>query len=102
MPSLEINVLILVVINCYLMRGGSNVSNICHIEGYKPGSKRYNPNLGDNQKNALENLILLCPNHHKEVDNSEEYTVEMLKNIKREHEKSIDLFTNHRNDKLKV
>ena len=40
--------------------------------------------------NSYENLILLCANHHTEVDqNHNFYTVERLHQIKSEHEKSI-------------
>jgi hypothetical protein len=69
---------------------GNNFSNICHIEGYEKGSKRYNPNPSANERNMYDNLILLCPNHHKLVDSSEQiYTVEVLKTMKAEHEQQI-------------
>ena len=41
-------------------------------------------------RNSYDNLILLCANHHLEVDqNSEFYTVEKLHQIKAEHEQNI-------------
>ena len=40
-----------------------------HIEGENPNSARYNPNLDYPEKNAYDNLILLCPTCHDKVDN---------------------------------
>jgi hypothetical protein len=63
------------------------VGEMAHIEGEKPGSARYNPGMTDEQRAAYENLILLCPTHHKIIDKNEaEYPVEKLKQIKKEHE----------------
>lgn len=62
-----------------------------HIEGEKPGSARYNPNLNYPEKNAYENLILLCPTCHDKIDNDPQtYTVQKLKQIKREHEEECE------------
>ena len=82
--------------NCCAMPGcgaelckkdGTLIGEICHIEGIKPGSARYNPNLSEEKVNDTSNLILLCRNHHKEIDqNPEKYTVEKLKQIKEAHE----------------
>ncbi|UQB67590.1 ABC-three component system protein [Epilithonimonas zeae] len=64
----------------------TNVSNICHIEAAEQGGQRYNPNSDDEYRKSFENLILLCPNHHKVTDNITVYTVEALKEMKRLHE----------------
>lgn len=41
-------------------------------------------------KNDLNNLLLLCPDCHKEIDSSpEEYNVELLQEMKRKHEERI-------------
>lgn len=64
----------------------TNISNICHIEAAEPGGQRYNPDSNDEYRRSFENLILLCPNHHKITDNTEKYTVEVLKEMKRNHE----------------
>lgn len=53
--------------------------------------------------NSYENLILLCANHHTEVDqNPNRYTVEVLLEIKLKHEKSIanKLSDSTKNDRL--
>lgn len=62
------------------------LGEIAHIEGENAGSKRYNPNQTDQERNAPNNLLLLCPNDHTLIDRDEiEYTVEKLKKIKAEH-----------------
>jgi len=63
------------------------LAHICHIEAVEPGGARYNPDSNDDERRNFANLILLCPNHHKEVDNDvTKYTVDYLKNMKRVHE----------------
>jgi len=67
----------------------SNYSNICHIEDanknlYK--SDRFNPKMTDSERKSFENLILLCPNHHTETNNTEKYTVNDLREMKKNHE----------------
>lgn len=64
----------------------TNISNICHIEAAEPGGQRYNPSSTDEYRRSFENLILLCPNHHKVTDNVITYTVDGLKEMKRLHE----------------
>jgi hypothetical protein len=63
-----------------------NLSNICHIEAAEPGGERYNPSSNDDERRGFENLILLCPTHHAETDNVSQYTVEVLRKMKQEHE----------------
>jgi len=63
----------------------TNFSNICHIEDAEEGG-RFNPNMTDIQRASFENLILLCPNHHKETENTEKYTVDSLREMKQRHE----------------
>jgi len=64
----------------------TNISAICHIEAASPEGQRYNPYSNDDERRSFGNLILLCPNHHKETDNVEKYTVEVLRKMKQEHE----------------
>ncbi len=62
----------------------------CHIIGKKLNSPRY---IKDYQKlDSYDNVILLCGTHHKLIDdkkNEKIYTVEILRKMKKEHEKSI-------------
>lgn len=68
---------------------GDFIGEICHIEGANEGGERYNPFQTDEERRDISNLILLCPNHHKITDNEEIYTVEYLKEIKRNHESNF-------------
>lgn len=59
----------------------------CHIEAFSQGGPRYNPDTNEDEKNKESNLVLMCSRHHKVIDSlPEEYTVEKLKAIKKEHE----------------
>lgn len=67
----------------------TNYSNICHIEDANQDTHkkdRYNPNMTDKQRAHYDNLILLCPNHHIETNNPDNYGVSDLKEMKRSHE----------------
>jgi hypothetical protein len=56
----------------------------CHIVAQSPGGARA-ADIAD--VDGYDNLILLCRKHHKQVDDQRSYfTVERLKEIKREHE----------------
>lgn len=61
-------------------------SNICHIEGANEKSERYRAEMDDIQRANYPNLILLCIQHHDETNNVEKYTVEVLQEMKRNHE----------------
>jgi hypothetical protein len=70
----------------------TNFSNICHIEDAKENlhkSDRYNSNMTDVQRADYTNLVLFCPNHHIETNDITKYSVENLKEIKRNHETII-------------
>lgn len=73
--------------NQILINDGINNSNICHIVSDKPKGPRHRSNIDyDNE----ENLILLCRNHHNEVDtNVQEYSESILHNMKNIHERLI-------------
>jgi hypothetical protein len=63
------------------------IGQVCHIRGDKPGAARYDPSQAASERQAYDNLIILCPNHHTVVDDDERaYTVERLFCMKIEHE----------------
>ena len=65
------------------------LGEMAHIKGNKPGSNRYDLDQPATERDSYENLILLCPTHHTLIDKSEnedEFTVELLHEMKREHE----------------
>lgn len=70
-----------------------------HIKGEKPTAPRYDPNQSDAERESYENRILLCPNHHTEIDaDPNTWTVERLLQIKANHEQQI--INNRRYPKL--
>lgn len=66
----------------------TNFSNICHIEDAEPGN-RYNNNMTDTERADFNNLLLLCPNHHIETNDSIKYPVSVLKQMKQDHESNF-------------
>lgn len=62
------------------------IAEVCHIEAASEGGERYNPSQTDEERASYENLILLCPTHHKITNDVEKYTVEKLKEMKANHE----------------
>ena len=61
-----------------------------HIKGEKPNSARYDENMTDKERNCYENLIIVCGNCHKLIDDQPNtYTIEKLHEIKNNHEKWI-------------
>lgn len=68
------------------------LGEMAHIKGNKAGSNRYDSSQSDAERDSYENLILLCPNHHTLIDKPEnefEYTVDLLREFKSEHERYI-------------
>lgn len=58
-----------------------------HIVGEKEDAPRGKSTLTLDERNSYHNLILLCPNHHTEIDNNEaDWPVEKLHQVKSEHE----------------
>ena len=64
----------------------------CHIKGEKNGSARYDRTQTDEERDSLENLIMMCCKHHKIIDARPDiFTVEELTEMKRKHEESTDV-----------
>jgi hypothetical protein len=58
----------------------------CHIVAEEPDGPRGNHPLPPEKRNLFANLILLCLEHHKIIDDQpDKYTVEELQRIKQEH-----------------
>ncbi len=69
--------------------GKSITGKICHIEAASPNGPRYNSQSTDDERRDFNNLILLCDECHTMIDNPENltiYTVEVLKQWKKNHE----------------
>jgi hypothetical protein len=71
-----------------IVQGRTVTGDICHIEGRKPGSARYDVAQTAQERHGYENLILLCKPHHAMVDSdSETYSVARLREMKASHER---------------
>ena len=69
---------------------GSLIGEECHIEAQSVNGPRYNAKLTDEQRDDYSNLILLCPTHHKMIDDDpDKFTVDVLKKMKTDHEKRV-------------
>lgn len=63
-----------------------------HIISSKPNSPRGNIPIAQSEIDSYENLILLCPTHHAEIDKNVDYwTVEKLKETKKIHEEKVKI-----------
>lgn len=66
----------------------SNICDIAHIYGLKEGSARYEAGKEMSYLNSFDNLMILCKNCHKMIDNNpSKYTVKKLEAMKRKFEK---------------
>ncbi len=64
-----------------------SIGEQAHIVGEKETAARGNSSLTTEERNSYHNIILLCPNHHTEIDKNEaDWSVEQLYLIKSEHE----------------
>lgn len=60
-----------------------------HIYGVERGAARGEHDLSNEQLRVPSNLVLMCPNHHTEIDNKaleSTYTVEFVQQMKADHE----------------
>ncbi|MEM6783837.1 MAG: HNH endonuclease, partial [Bacteroidota bacterium] len=66
------------------------LAEMCHIRAASPGGPRYDEHQPEDERNGEENLLLLCPTHHSLVDQiPDEYPVDWLVSIKRQHEQWV-------------
>ncbi len=65
----------------------SLIGEECHIVAKKPNGPRGNENFDIEKLDKYNNLVLMCRNHHKIIDdNTKAYPVEKLHQIKQDHE----------------
>lgn len=78
-----------------------NFGDECHIISKKKNGPRHSSNY-DKDYDDYENLILLCKNHHRRIDELwETYSVELLNKIKRNHESWIKDVIDKADNKIK-
>ncbi len=70
----------------------------CHIVAEKEDGPRGISNISEQERNSYNNLILLCRDHHKMIDDDTiTWTVEKLHEIKSNHELWVELNLNQSN-----
>lgn len=74
--------------------GGTPINHgkAAHIQGEKPGSARYNPEMPDAERNGVGNLMFTCQVHHDTIDNPDNidlYPTELLQQWKIDHESKV-------------
>lgn len=65
------------------------LGEIAHIVGLAEGSARWRDDMSDAERNAPENLVVLCRDHHRIVDdkaNERRYSEVVMRRMKSEHE----------------
>jgi hypothetical protein len=63
------------------------VAEAAHIRGEKPGAARYDASMTDEQRDAVQNLMYLCTDHHTIIDKVEaDWPIPVLEEIKIVHE----------------
>ena len=71
-----------------------NNSFVAHIIASSSNGPRGDKTLSSQLSDKLENLMLMCADHHKLIDDSKigprDYPVEKLKKMKKEHEEKIE------------
>nr|WP_321273491.1 HNH endonuclease [Alcaligenes faecalis] len=68
------------------------LGEMAHIKGKNRGSNRYDANQTNDERDSYQNLILLCPNHHTEIDKPENeirFPIGWLLEAKKAHEQWI-------------
>jgi hypothetical protein len=69
-----------------MLDNGVPLLEIALISSLSAGGPRYSPSLTPAEQNSADNIIILCPTHHRLVDaNPEIFTVEELAKIRDAH-----------------
>lgn len=78
-----------------LTKAEFNIAYIAHIIADTPNGPRGDAVLSEKLKDNIENLMLMCDEHHRLIDHEdlEGHPVERLQAMKREHETRIELLT---------
>lgn len=65
---------------------GVFIAEVCHIEAAEPGGERFNPSMTNEQRRQIENLMLMCHEHHKVTDDVRQFSVQRMREMKARHE----------------
>ena len=73
-----------------------NIAQKAHIYSFSEGGPRGNDGVPSKDLNSIDNLILVCHECHRKIDTAEDegrYPAALLQQMKREHERRIELVT---------
>ncbi len=71
-----------------------NFSQMAHVHAVSPRGPRHVEGMTKNELNSIDNLMLLCPEHHKMIDDKpDEFFSDMLFKKKQAHEERIRIVT---------
>src|SRR5579859_8002549 len=65
---------------------GIMIGQICHIEAAEPHGQRFNPNMSNEERRSVSNLMMMCYDHHVTTNDVNTYSVERLREMKAAHE----------------
>ncbi len=84
-----------------LTKAEFNTAYIAHIVADQPDGPRGHPVLSPKLKNDIENLMLMCDEHHRLIDREdvEGHPVERLLEMKKKHEDRVDIAASISEDK---
>lgn len=87
----------------HLTKTEGNFAQMAHIWAFSDGGPRATEQTRSKSAHALSNLMLLCPECHKLVDdNPEQYTADVLRKHKRAHEDRVFMLTETKPDRHTV
>lgn len=62
---------------------GAIIGEICHMKARNARGPRYDPSQSEAERQGYDNLLLLCPTHHRTIDAQPEvFSVELLNDMK--------------------
>lgn len=76
----------------YVAKAGDDVyvGQAAHICGEKQGAARYDSSMSEGERNAVNNLLYLCADHHAIIDKVEaDWPTPALQQLKKEHEDRV-------------
>jgi len=84
-----------------LTKAEFNTAYIAHIIADQPNGPRGNAKLSEKLQRDISNLMLMCDEHHRLIDKEDidGHPVERLREMKRKHEKRIEILTSINEDK---
>jgi len=88
-----------IVYRDWLTRAELNFGEVAHIIGDSPDGPRGDIVLSKEYCSDISNLILMCPEHHKMIDQIlDTYTDDVLRQMKLAHEVRIEQLTEYKED----